>query len=439
MTTRLTDANVILWGRRIGAVSWDETRSLGVFQYDPTFVGAGIDVAPLKMPAREAPYEFPALNRETFKGLPGMLADALPDRFGNRLIDAWLAQTGQSPEDFNPVDRLCYIGRRGIGALEFEPALRRQTNAKKLEVARLVDLANRVLDERADLFGRLGGENDAQALEDILSVGTSAGGARAKAVLAWNPKTGEFRSGQLDADEGFEHWLLKFDGVSNNRDEELADPEGFGRIEYAYARMACAAGITMSECRLHHEGGRSHFMTKRFDRVGTRRKIHVQTLGAMQHFDFNDPSAYSYEQAVMTIRELGLGMVAVVEQFRRAVFNVMARNQDDHVKNISFLMDRSGKWALSPAYDVAYACNPDGAWTRDHQMSLAGRRNGFERDDILHFATSIGVKKRKALEILDHVGASVRDWSNHAEAAGVAPRDVARIENAFRSHLMSGQ
>ncbi len=434
----MTDANVILWGRRIGAVSWDETRSLGVFQYDPAFVGAGIEVAPLTMPTRETPYEFPALNRETFKGLPGMLEDALPDRFGNRLIDTWLADTGKSPEAFNPVDRLCYIGRRGIGALEFEPALRRPTRAKKLEVARLVDLANRVLGKRANLAGRLDGVNDAEALEDILSVGTSAGGARAKAVLAWNPKTGEFRSGQLDADDGFEHWLLKFDGVSNNIDTELADPAGYGKIEYAYASMARAAGITMSECRLHHEGGRSHFMTKRFDRDDTGRKGHVQSLGAMQHFDFNDPSAYSYEQAVMTIRDLDLGMVAVEEQFRRAVFNVMARNQDDHVKNISFLMDQSGKWSLSPAYDVAYAYNPSGTWTRDHQMSMAGRRNGFERDDILRFAHSIGVRKRKALEILDKVSASVQDWGKHAEAAEVAPRDMTRIANTFRSDLMSG-
>ena len=433
----MTDANVILWGRRIGAVSWDETRSLGVFEYDRGFVRARIEVAPLTMPARETPYEFPALNRETFMGLPGMLADALPDRFGNRLIDAWLAETGRSPEAFNPVDRLCYIGRRGIGALEFAPALRRQTRAKKLEVARLVDLANRVLDERANLAGRLDGENDAETLEDILSVGTSAGGARAKAVLAWNPKTGEFRSGQLDADAGFEHWLLKFDGVSNVTDTELADPKGFGKIECAYARMARAAGITMSECRLHREGGRSHFMTKRFDRDDTGRKIHVQSLGAMRHFDFNDPSAYSYEQAVMTIRDLGLGMATVEEQFRRAVFNVMARNQDDHVKNISFLMDRSGKWSLSPAYDVAYAYNPSGTWTRDHQMSLAGRRNGFERDDVIQFASSIGMKRRRTLEILDKVGASVRDWGRHAEAAGVAPRDAARIEKTFRSNLAS--
>ena len=435
----MTDASVILWGRRIGAVSWDETRALGVFQFDPAFVDAGIGVAPLTMPARETPYEFPALGRQTFRGLPGMLADALPDRFGNRLIDAWLAETGRSPEAFNPVDRLCYIGRRGIGALEFEPALRRRTRANTLEVARLVDLANRVLDERANLAGRLDGKHGAEALEDILSVGTSAGGARAKAVLAWNPNTGEFRSGQLDAGPGFEHWLLKFDGVSDSRDKELADPEGYGRIEYAYALMARAAGITMSECRLHHEADRSHFMTKRFDRDGTGRKIHMQSLGAMRHFDFNDPSAYSYEQAVMTIRELGLGMVAVEEQFRRAVFNVIVRNQDDHVKNISFLMDRGGNWSLSPAYDVTYAYNPGGSWTRDHQMSLAGRRRGFELDDILRFAASIGMKKRRALEILDEIGASVGDWEQHAEAAGVAPRDAARIERAFRSNLTLGR
>ena len=436
MTTRVTDANVILWGRRIGAVSWDETRALGVFQYDPDFVNAGIEVAPLTMPVRETPFEFPALNRQTFRGLPGMLADALPDRFGNRLIDAWLATTGKNPEDFNPVNRLCYIGRRGIGALEFEPSLRQRTKAKKLELARLVDLTVRVLDERASLTGRLDEQNDAEALEDILAIGTSAGGARAKAVLAWNPKNGEFRSGQLDADEGFEHWLLKFDGVSGNSNTRLADPKGFGKIEYAYANMAHASGISMSECRLHHEGSRSHFMTKRFDRDRTGRKIHMQSLGAMQHFDFNDPSAYSYEQAVMTMRELGLGMSAIEEQFRRTIFNVMARNQDDHVKNISFLMDRCGRWTLSPAYDLTYACNPAGAWTRDHQMSLAGRRNNFERQDILQFATSIGLKKRRALDILDQVGTAIQDWSEHAESAGVASHTSARIKRTFRTNLM---
>ncbi len=431
----MTDASVVLWGRRIGAVSWDEARALGIFQYDPAFVGAGIEVAPLKMPVREAPYEFPALPKETFKGLPGMLADALPDKFGNRLIDAWLAETGRSAGRFSPVDRLCYIGNRGIGALEFEPTVRKATRSKKLEVAQLVDLANRVLSERENLAGRLGGEDDAEALEDILSVGTSAGGARAKAVLAWNRDTGEFRSGQVKVDEGYEHWLLKFDGVSNNRDKELADPQGFGKIEYAYYLMATAAGIDMSECRLHHEGGRSHFMTRRFDRDERGRKVHMQSLGAMQHFDFNDPASYSYEQAIMTVRDLGLGMDVVEQQYKRAVFNVVARNQDDHVKNISFLMDRSGTWRLSPAYDVAYSYNPSGSWTRDHQMSLAGKRNDFTHGDLMVFASNVGLKSNRANQAIEEIVGAVAQWHEFAERAGVEQSDVSRIEKTFRMNL----
>ncbi|MDE4063703.1 MULTISPECIES: type II toxin-antitoxin system HipA family toxin [Alphaproteobacteria] len=431
----MTDASIILWGRRIGAVSWVEARALGIFQYDPAFVGAGIEVAPLKMPVREAPYEFPALPKETFKGLPGMLADALPDKFGNRLIDAWLAETGRSAGRFSPVDRLCYIGNRGIGALEFEPTVRKATRSKKLEVAQLVDLANRVLSERENLAGRLGGEDDAEALEDILSVGTSAGGARAKAVLAWNRDTGEFRSGQVKVDEGYEHWLLKFDGVSNNRDKELADPQGFGKIEYAYYLMATAAGIDMSECRLHHEGGRSHFMTRRFDRDERGRKVHMQSLGAMQHFDFNDPASYSYEQAIMTIRDLGLGMDVVEQQYKRAVFNIVARNQDDHVKNISFLMDRSGTWRLSPAYDVAYSYNPSGSWTRDHQMSLAGKRNDFTHGDLMVFASNVGLKSNRANQAIEEIVGAVAQWHEFAERAGVEHSDVSRIEKTFRMNL----
>lgn len=431
----MTDASIVLWGRRIGAVSWDEARALGIFQYDPAFVGAGIEVAPLKMPVREAPYEFPALPKETFKGLPGMLADALPDKFGNRLIDAWLAETGRSVDRFSPVDRLCYIGNRGIGALEFEPTVRKATRSKKLEVAQLVDLANRVLSERENLAGRLGGEDDAEALEDILSVGTSAGGARAKAVLAWNRDTGEFKSGQVKVDEGYEHWLLKFDGVSNNRDKELADPQGFGKIEYAYYLMATEAGIDMSECRLHHEGGRSHFMTRRFDRDERGRKRHMQSLGAMQHFDFNDPASYSYEQAVLTIRDLGLGMDVVEQQYKRAVFNVVARNQDDHVKNISFLMDRSGAWRLSPAYDMAYSYNPSGSWTRDHQMSLAGKRNDFTHGDLMVFASNLGLKSNKANQAIEDIVDAVAKWQEFAELAGVEHSDMSRIEKTFRMNL----
>lgn len=431
----MTDARVVLWGKRIGAVSWDEARALGVFQYDPDFVGASIEVSPIKMPVREAPYEFSALSKETFKGLPGMLADALPDKFGNRLIDAWLAETGRSVDRFNPVDRLCYIGNRGIGALEFEPTVRKVTKSKKLEVAQLVDLANRVLDERENLVGRLGGQDDAEAMEDILGVGTSAGGARAKAVLAWNRETGEFRSGQVKAGEGYEHWLLKFDGVSNNRDKELADPQGFGKIEYAYSLMAKDAGINMSECRLHHEGDRSHFMTRRFDRDDRGRKLHMQSLGATQHFDFNDSASYSYEQAILTIRDLGLGMDVVEQQYKRAVFNVVARNQDDHVKNISFLMDQSGSWHLSPAYDVAYSYNPSGPWTRDHQMSLAGKRNDFSHEDLLTFGSNVGLKDAKARQVIDDVISSVENWKKHASQADVGSSDVTRIEKTFRLEL----
>lgn len=433
----MTDASVMLWGRRIGAVSWDERRGIGVFQYDPAFVGAGVEVAPMQMPVREAPYEFPALRGPTFQGLPGMLADALPDKFGNRLINAWLAETGRSLARFSPVDRLCYIGRRGIGALEFEPSVRGQTRSKRVEVAQLRQLANRVLCEREHLVGRLGGDDDVGALEDILSVGTSAGGARAKAVLAWNPETGEFRSGQVEVGAGFEHWLLKFDGIVNNRDKELADPQGFGRIEYAYHLMARAAGIHMADCRLHHEGGRSHFMTRRFDRDERGRKLHMQSLGAMRHFDFNDPAAYAYEQAIQTIRALGMGMDVVEQQYLRAVFNVVARNQDDHVKNIAFLMDRSGTWRLSPAYDIAYAYNPHGAWTRDHQMSLGGKRNDFTNGDLLGFAANVGLKPARARRVIARVAEAVAGWREHAERAGVEPAHARRIESTFRLTVCS--
>ena len=431
----MVDASVNLWGRRIGAVSWDEERAVGVFQYEPAFLSAGIEVSPIVMPVREAPYAFPALRRETFMGLPGLPSDALPDRFGNKLIDVWLAETGRMVRDFNPVDRLCYMGTRATGALEFEPAIRHRNRGTSLEIAQLVDLADRVINERLQLNGELGGLDDQEALENILSVGTSAGGARAKAVLAWNPKTGEFRSGQMATPDGFEHWILKFDGVSNNRDREVADPQGFGRIEYGYYRMAVEAGIEMSDCRLHHEGGRSHFMTRRFDRDEKGRKIHMQSLGALRHYDFNDSGAYAYEQAILAIRELGLGMPVVEEQFRRALFNVVARNQDDHVKNISFLMNRRGEWRLSPAYDVAYAYNPSGAWTRNHQMSLAGKRNDFARDDVLRFARSCGLRNSVAVRILDEVVGSVSRWRTHGADAGVEQRDIARIERTHRTYL----
>lgn len=442
MSTAVPTAKVMLWGTQVGAVTWVEKESLGYFQYAPEFLSSGIELSPLMMSLRDAPYSYPALSREAFKGLPGMLADVLPDKFGNRLIDAWLAEQGRASNSFTPVERLCYVGNRGMGALEFDPVLKPTYNGStQLDLSRLVSLANEVLDERSHLSGRLIGSDSSEALEEILQVGTSAGGARAKAVLAWHPSTGEFRSGQIDADLGYEHWLLKFDGVANNRDKELADPLGFGLIEYAYYKMAVEAGISMMPCRIHEEGGRSHFMTKRFDRfvneAGYADKLHVQTLAALQHYDFNDPNGYSYEQALMTIRELGLGNDALEEQFRRAVFNVLARNQDDHVKNIAFLMDRHGEWSLSPAYDVTYSFNASGAWTSRHQMSLNGKRDDFALEDLTALGKAAGLKPVKSKKLIESVAAAVDRWVEISNSCGVDTKMATQIAATHRTGIVT--
>ena len=434
----MTDARVRLWGRDIAAVSWVAERALGVFQYVPEFVTSGIQVAPLMMPLRSAPYEFPGLPRETFTGLPGLVADSLPDRFGNALIDAWLAEQNRRADSFNPVERLCYIGNRGMGALEFLPALLApRTTQRSLEVAALDALANRIVAQRDGLGGSFSGTDDAEAIEDILRVGTSAGGARAKAILAWNESSNEFRSGQLPAGQGFSYWLMKFDGVRGNRDKELADPQGFGLIEYAYSLMAKQAGVVMMPCRLHHEGGRSHFMTRRFDRGAKGEKLHMQSLCAMMHYDFNQAGAYSYEQAIQASKRLALPMEDIEQQFVRAVFNVVARNQDDHVKNIAYLMNQAGQWRLSPAFDVVYSYNPDGAWTHQHQMSINAKRDQFELADLLALAATGGIKRAKAMAMIDKVGVAVRGWMQHAESAGITDADAARIESALRLDLLA--
>lgn len=431
-----TTARVLLWGRDIGAVTWLDERALGVFQYLPEFVDSDIQIAPLTMPLQEAPYQFPAIARETFHGLPGLLADSLPDKYGNRLIDAWLASQGRSPRSMNPVERLCYTGSRGMGALEFKPTIKdAPSKTHKVEIKALVDLANRVLDERISLGGKFAGLDDQRAIEDILRVGTSAGGARAKAVLAWNAKTGEFRSGQAPVSKGFSHWIMKFDGIHGNRDKELADPQGFGRIEYAYSLMAKDAGVLMEECRLHEEGGRAHFMTRRFDRTDKGTKLHMQSLGAMRHFDYNQAGVYAYEQAIETIQLLSLPVEDTEQQVRRTYFNILARNHDDHVKNIAFLMDKQGQWRLSPAFDVAYSYNPSGDWTSRHQMSLNGKRDNFQNEDLITFAKAAGLKKAKATTLLREVAESIVNWRRYAAQAEVSQHDIKRIENTFRLDL----
>jgi serine/threonine-protein kinase HipA len=428
--SEMTVAAVNLWGRRIGAVAQESPDEAAIFEYTTEFAGAGVELSPLRMPVNRTRYRFPALSFDSFRGLPGMLADSLPDDFGNAVIDAWLARQGRAPESFNAVERLCYIGVRGMGALEFAPTLGpTAAQSESLEVSALVELAGEVLAEREGLHTVLSDAGGAEAMREILLVGSSAGGARAKAVIAYDMVTGAVRSGQLDAPEGFGHWILKLDGVDTHR--ELGNTEGYGAVEFAYANMARAAGIEVSECRLLEESGRRHFMTRRFDRDGNR-KIHMQSLAALAHLDFRQAGAYSYEQALLTIRQLGLSADAVAEQFRRAVFNIVARNQDDHVKNIAFLMDRGGRWALSPAFDITYAYNPRGVWTAQHQMTLAGKRDGFTLEDLRACARSASMPRDAAERILGEVIDAVREWPRFASDAGVDEDTIGAIVAALR-------
>lgn len=428
-----TSAEIKLWGSTIGAVALEDGATTATFQYDSAFRESGIEIAPLMMPLSNRLYSFPSLQLETFHGLPGLLADSLPDRFGNALIDAWLMRQGRASASFNAVERLCYTGNRGMGALEFIPAQGPAIRGSSaVEISKLVELASEVLTRYDTFQGSFHKEEKGAALKDILRVGTSAGGARAKAVLAWNPETNEVRSGQVKAGAGFEYWLMKFDGVNGNKDKELNDPKGYGAIEWAYYTMALDAGITMSPCRLFEENGRRHFMTKRFDRLTGGEKLHMQSLGGMAHYDFNQAGIHGYEQALFLIRQLGLPMSSVEEQFRRMVFNIIARNQDDHVKNIAFLMDKPGRWSLSPAFDVTYSFQPTGHWTSVHQMTLNGKRDHFELGDFNSCAKGAIMKRGRAEIIINEVRTVVARWRDYAEEARVLPVHRDRIQTTLR-------
>lgn len=425
-------ANIILWDSVVGAVLWNDGTGVASFEMDADFIKKGWDLAPLTMPINRSGkgvvFQFPKLPTATFHGLPGLLADALPDRFGNQLIDLWLSAQGRSSNSMNPVERLCYQGKRGMGALEFVPALKYDKEPiSSLEIADLVDLSRKALQKHTALDTKIS-EDEAEDLIDIIKVGTSAGGARAKAVIAYNATTGEVRSGQLTAPEGFEHWLIKFDGVTN---ELLGDPKGYGRIEYAYYRMAVDCGIAMSESKLLEEGGRAHFMTKRFDRVANNGKLHMQTLCGLCHYDYNNPNAYSYEQAFQAMRELRLPYTDAAQLYLRMVFNVVARNQDDHTKNISFLMDKEGVWKLSPAYDMTYAFNPTNKWIARHQLSVNGKREHITREDLLQVAKQMNIKKPN--DIINQVVAVVSEWSHYAENTNIP---IKQKEAISKTHLL---
>ena len=410
----IENAFINIWGKRIGAIHWNSGSGVADFEFDPAFLQYGLDVSPLKMPisqARNNVFSFNELaGNHTFKGLPGLLADVLPDRYGNALIDAWLARVGRPLGSMNPVEMLCFTGKRGMGALEFEPVVPESANqATKVEIGSLVDVAQQILTGRESFQTDLS-RDEQKALSDILKIGTSAGGARAKAIVAWNPETGEVRSGQTDAPKGFSQWLLKFDGVD---DIQFGSTSGYGKIEMAYHLMAIDCGIEMTECRLIEENERSHFMTRRFDRPDENTKLHVQTFCAMMHYDFNDIYSYSYEQLFQTMRMLRLTYPEAEQMFRRMAFNMMAQNCDDHTKNFAFLMGQSGEWRLAPAYDVCHAYHPGSAWVNQHALSINGKRQGITRNDLLEVGRQMNVKK--APSIVQQISEVVAKWGNYAE------------------------
>jgi len=428
-------AEVRLWDTRIGAVQLVPGQKLGVFQFDKDFLASNIEVSPLTMPLAVKPYSFPELSRKTFHGLPGLLADSLPDAFGNAVIQAWLNQQGIHESEFNAIDRLCYTGTRGMGALEYYPLMEEDKPSSLLHVDRLVELASLVLDKRKSvsvIFDPNDRDLDNKAFKQILQVGSSAGGARAKAVIAFNPITHETRSGQVPAPKGFEYWLLKFDGINGNGDRDVTDSKGFTLIEYAYYLLAKACNITISDCRLFSENGRNHFMTKRFDRLDDGQKIHMQSLGALAHFDYNQPDVHSYEQAFLVIDRMGLGQKSQEQLFRRMAFNIIARNQDDHVKNISFLMDRHGIWSLAPAYDLTYSYKASSKWVSQHQMSMQGKRDQFTLEDFKECGKRVNLVRGRAETIVKEISDAVQGWKQIAQEVGLEEKTIEYIYKQFR-------
>lgn len=416
---------VKMWGTIVGYLHQDDNGMVG-FQYDEEFLKSNIEISPVKMPLSAVTYSFPSLSERTFHGLPGMVADSLPDKFGNIVIRRYLERQGRTADSLSVIEKLCYTGKRGMGALEYEPAQELAVSDEAIELDALTKLASEILSEKEQIHLI---END-KLIAQLMECGSSVGGARAKALIAWNPETREIRSGQINAGDGFEYWLLKFDNIRNNKDKDSTPDDGeYTRIEYAYYLMALDAGIEMSECRLYEENGSAHFMTKRFDRKGKKsEKLHMQSLCALAHMDFNSPREYSYEEAFAVMKQMKLPYSNFVQLFTRMVFNEYARNFDDHTKNISFLMNKKGEWSLSPAYDVTFSYRKDSIWVNAHQMLINGKADNITTDDILKVAEKAGIKKSEALKITEQVKASVHKWEDFAVKAGLSEQGTKRIK-----------
>lgn len=426
-------AEVILWGTRIGIIHQDISKAYATFEYDKDFVNSGIELSPLRMPLGENIYEFPSLAGEPFFGMPGLVADSLPDRFGNAVIEQWLMSLEKSLSDFTAIDRLCYTGKRGMGALEYVPA---STEIKDIDeninVREMVKFASDVLAGKESISLKV---NDNLTYSQLVQVGSSAGGARAKALMAWNEETNEVRSGQMQLGPGYDYWLMKFDNVLKNGDHGLEDRPEYTLIEYAYYLMAKNAGIMMNECRLYNSEGGHHFMTKRFDRVNGK-KIHMQSLGALTHISYQKPGVCGYELAAMYMKELGISYKEIEQFYRRMVFNCLAVNQDDHVKNISFLMDRAGKWMLSPAYDITFSYNPANKWLCAHQMTVNGKTKEIGLTDLLEAGSKMEIKERRCKDIISEVGTSVSDFATFAEQAGIKEKTTEYINSIIAANMV---
>ncbi|MBN1187727.1 MAG: type II toxin-antitoxin system HipA family toxin [Bacteroidales bacterium] len=420
---------VSIWDKLVGSLIWNEARNVSVFEYDPGFVNTGLEVSPFLMPLKEKVlYEFPNLNFNTYKGLPPMLADSLPDDFGNQIMNAWLSMEGKTVNDLLPLERLGYTGKRGMGALEYEPVL---DNPKEyrgvIQLEELVDIANKVFASKQKAHFT---DIDKDSLIKILHIGTSAGGARPKAILALDEENNVFKAGDILHGAGHSYWVLKLDGVTGNN---LGDPQGYGKIEYAYYRMAVDCDITMAESKLVHENNRSHFLTRRFDRREEGDKIHMQSLSGLAAMDFKNPNAYSYEQVFTVLRRMKLPYNTFDQQFRRMVFNIVAKNQDDHTRNISLLMNKGGEWSLSPAYDIIYSNNPEGLWTNRHQLSVNGKSDNFEINDLLKVGKENNIKDAKA--IIESIIDVVSQWPEYAKDPGVDNQQIESIKAGHRLFL----
>lgn len=426
-------AEVYMWGTRIGIIHQDISKAYAAFEYDDNFVNSGIEVSPLRMPLGRNIYEFPALAGDPFYGMPGLVADSLPDRFGNAVIEQRLMSLGKSLSDFTAIDRLCYTGKRGMGALEYVPASADIKDIdESINVREMVKFASDILSNRENISLTA---NDSLTYSQLVQVGSSAGGARAKALIAWNEATNEVRSGQMQLGPGYDYWLMKFDNVSKNGDHGLEDEPEYTLIEYAYYLMARSCGITMNECRIYHSEGDHHFMTRRFDRENGK-KLHMQSLGALAHISYQEPGVCGYELAAMYMKEIGLSYKEIEQFYRRMVFNCLAVNQDDHVKNISFLMDKSGKWMLSPAYDITFSYNPSNKWLCAHQMTVNGKTVGIGLPDLLEAGAKMGIKNRRCKDIISEIAVSMSGFAAFAEQVGIREKTYNYINSVIDVNMV---